>query len=183
MYRAAFLTYDYNNSAPSAKELKTYLGNSAKLLHGNDLRKSKNTPFPDKLHLINHSFSTFSYLFSPNDRFQQVMLYIFDDRINSTHFFLKYASNALCHFEVDDQIVDDMYETEWDYGHLTRHLKSVQSDLDSLDFFIQKKIGDNKFHKFFPSHISSSQKFIVKIENEIKKLETKATQLFSSGWS
>ena len=183
MYRATFLSYDFNNPAPTANELKTYLGRSAKLLHGNDQRNSKNTPYTDKLHLINHSFSTFSHLFSPNDRFQQVMLYIFDDRINSTHFFLKYAPQALCHFDLDEQIIDDMNKASWDYGHLTRYLQSIQNDLGSLDFFIQKNIGDNKFHKSFPSHINSSQKFIVKIENEIKKLETKATQLFNSGWS
>ena len=183
MYRAAFLSGDYSNPVPTAKELKAYFGSSAKLLYGNDQRKSKNTPFTDKLHLIGHSFSTFQHLIKPDKRFQPSELYIFDDRINSTHFFIKYASYALCHFDLDEQIIDEMHKTSWDYGHLTRYQKSLQSDLSSLQFFITKQIGDNKFHNTFPAYITSSNKFILKIENEIKKLESKANLLFKSGWS
>jgi hypothetical protein len=183
MYRAAFLSGDYSNPVPTAKELKAYLGSSAKLLYGNDQRKSKNTPYTNKLHLIGHSFSSFKHLFKPNENYQPSLLYVFDDRINSTHFYLKYASLTLCHFIIDEQIIDEMNKTSWDYGHLTRYRDSVQSDLDSLNFFITKKVGDNKFHNTFPAHIASSQKFILKIENEIKKLESKANLLFKSGWS
>lgn len=183
MYRAAFLSYDYNNPAPTAKELKAYLRGSSKLLYGNDQRKSKNTPFVDKLHLIGHSFSTFQRVFTPENRYQQTMLYIFDDRINSTHFFLKYTSQSLCHFSLDEQVIDEMDKASWDYGHLTRYRESVLRDLNNLDFFITKKIGDTRFHKTFPTHVKSSQKFILKIENEIEKLEKKAKLLFKSGWS
>ena len=183
MYKAAFLTYDFNKPAPMAKELKAYLRGSAKLLYGNDQRKSKNTPYTDKIHLIGHSFSTFKHLFTPENSYQQSMLYVFDDRINSTHFFLKYTLQALCHFDLDEQVIDEMHKTSWDYGHLTRYQQSVQKDLDFLDFFITNQIGDNKFHKTFPAHVKSSQKFILKIDNEIEKLETKAKLLFKSGWS
>jgi hypothetical protein len=183
MYKAAFLSSDFDNPALTAKELKAYLRGSAKLLIGNDQRKSKNTPYPDKIHLVGHSFSTFRHLFKTNDRFQSSTLYVFDDRINSTHFFLKYTSRAVCHFDLDEQVIDQMNKISWDYGHLTRYRQSLQSDLDSLDFFITKQIGDSKFHKTFPAHVTSSQKFILKIDNEIEKLETKAKLLFKSGWS
>ena len=87
------------------------------------------------------------------------------------------------HSKPTKDIIDEMHKTSWDYGHLTRYRQSIQNDLGVLDFFITKQIGDNKFHKTFPAHVTSLQKFILKIDNEIEKLETKAKLLFKSGWS
>jgi len=182
MYKAAFLSSDFDNPAPTAKELKAYLRGSAKLLYGNDQRKSKNTPYLDKIHLVYQSFNSFQRVLKA-DGTQQLMLYIFDDRINSTHFFLKYTSQAFCHFDLDEQVIDEMRKTSWDYGRLTSYQQSLQSGLSCLDFFITKQIGDNKFHKTFPAHVKSSQNLILKIDDEMKKLEAKAKLLFKSGWS
>ena len=182
-HRAAILSYDFNNPAPTASELKTYLGTSSKLLFGNDKRKSKNTPYVNRHHLITHSFNSFKHLYSPKDNYQYQMLYIFDDKVNSTHFFLKYASQVLAHFELDDKIIDEMHKVEWDYSHLQRYKGYVESTLDSLDFFVEKDIGGKSFHNAFPAHVNSTQKFISKIDKELEKLEKKANQLFQCGWS
>ena len=183
MYRAAFLTDDFDNPAPNPKELKYYLGKSAKLLHASDQRKTKNTPYADQLHLIIHSFSCFGHLFFPRDGAKSTKLYIFDEKINETHFFLKYATQVVTHFSLDERIIDEMYTVGWGYGHLKRYLRSLESELRTLDFFIKNNIGESQFHKSFPQYVSSSKQFMLGIEKEIQNYEDRANKLFRSGWT
>ena len=60
-HKAAFLSFDVNFDYPTSKELKLFLGKSAKLLYGNDKRITKDTPYRDKLHLITHAFAPFTF--------------------------------------------------------------------------------------------------------------------------
>jgi hypothetical protein len=182
MYKAAFLTHNTMQSAPTAKEIKTYLGKSAKLLYGNDQRKSKNTPYSDKLHTIEHSFSHFKNIFTNKKSFVITELYIFDDKINETHFLLKYAPQVLVHFIFDEKTIDEMHTVSWNHGHLTRYLESIDSHSGSLKFFIEKNIGDANFHKLFPSFLKKFETIKLHTQKEIDKLEKKADLLFRSGW-
>jgi hypothetical protein len=182
MYKAVFLTYNLMQGAPTANEIKTYLGKSAKLLYGNDQRKSKNTPYPDKLHLIESAFHQFRDIFSSGKTFIHRELYIFDEQINETHFFIKYAPQVLAHFEFDDKTIDEMKKIAWNHNHLVSYFRSLDNNVGSLDFFIQKNIGDPNFHKLFPSFVKKFDTVKSHTAKEIKKLEKKADLLFRGGW-
>jgi hypothetical protein len=180
-YKAALLSFDVNFDYPTSKELKLFLGKSAKLLYGNDKRITKNTPYRDKLHFVTNAFRTFQHLFFP-DSLRLFKLYIFNDKIYSSHFLLKYSPIVITLFELDDTIVEDLHKVEWDYGHLTRHKKQVRIGIDGLDFFIERGVGSKGFHDAFPSHTASTNEFIQLIDNELKQLEHKAYSIFNSGW-
>ncbi len=182
MYKAAFLTYDFVQGPPTAKEIKTYLGKSAKLLYGNDQRKSKNTPYPDKLHTIEHAFSHFKSIFTDKKPYVPTELYIFDEKINSTYFFLKYASQLIVHFKFDEKTIDEMHTLSWNHTHLVSYFKSIDKNIGSLKFFTDKNIGDPKFHKAFPSFAEKFDIIKSHTQKEIDKLEKKANLLFCSGW-
>ena len=183
MYKAAFLTYNMMQDAPSAKEIKTYLGKSAKLLYGNDQRKSKNTPYPDKLHTIEHAFSHFESIFTDQKKpYVPTELYIFDEKINSTYFFLKYASQVIVHFKFDEKTIDEMHTLSWNHMHLVSYFNSIDQNIGSLKFFTDKNIGDPKFHKAFPSFAKKFDIIKLRTAKEIDKLEKKADLLFRSGW-
>jgi hypothetical protein len=178
MYKAVMLSEVF----PTAQELKDYLGNSSKLLYGNDKRKSKNTPFADRLHLVSHCYNTFSECITKSDEDAHTMLYIFDDKINDIHFLLKYTPQITARFLLDESIIDDMHKITWHYDSLKRYAGSITHDADKLDFFITNKIGDDKFHKTIPSYKKAVDKFKSQIEKEMSKLEKKAHSLFQSGW-
>ena len=182
MYKAAFLIIDFLQPEPTAKEIKSYLHNSSKLLYGNDQRKSKNTPYVDKLEIIENCFSKFKHIFSSQQHTHQ-MLYIFDSEINETHFFLKYAPQVLAHFELDEKIIDEIIKITKDYGQLNSYIYRLQKELQSLDGFVEKNIGSYSFHKSFPAYVNASEKFIMQIDKDVKRLEKKASQIFQSGWS
>ena len=182
MYKAAFLTYNMTQVAPTAKEIKTYLGKSAKLLYGNDQRKSKNTPYPDKLHLIESAFFHFRDILNNKNGYFRSELYIFDEKINESHFLLKYASQAIVHFKFDDKTIDEMYTLSWNHMHLVSYFKSIDNDIASLKFFTDKNIGDANFHKLFPSFVKKFDTIKSHTQKEIDKLEKKANLLFRSGW-
>jgi len=180
-YKAALISYDVHFPFPTSKELKLFLGKSAKLLYGNDKRITKNTPYRDKNQLITNAFQTFQHLLFPG-RPGLFKLYIFNNEIYSSHFLLKYSPIVITLFELDDTIVEDLHKIDWDYGHLTRHKKQVQIGIDGLDFFIERGVGSKGFHDAFPSHTASTNEFIQLIDNELKQLEHKAYSIFNSGW-
>ena len=182
MYKAVFLANDFQAQAPTAKELKEFLAGSGKLLFGNDQRKSKNTPFADRLHLVTNCLHSFSHLFNSDSHHVTSTLYIFDDKINETHFLLKYSSQVITHFLLDEHVIDDMHHITWSHSSLKTHLNSVRHDMDKLDFFVKKGIGDVKFHKSFPAYIKATNTFLTGIENEMKKLENNALHLLQSHW-
>lgn len=180
-YRAALLSYDVHFPFPTSKELKSFLGKSAKLLYGNDKRITKNTPYRDKHHLITNAFQTFQHLFFSGSP-RLFKLYIFNNKIYSSHFQLKYSPIVITLFELDDTIVDDLHKITWDFGHLARHKKQLGTGIDSLNFFIEREVGSKNFHGAFPIYQNQTMEFIQLIDNELKQLENKAYSIFNSGW-
>jgi hypothetical protein len=182
-YRAALLRYDYIDlPAPTAKEIQDYFKKSTRLLYGNDKRKSKSTPIPDKIHTVGRCFETFKVALTGED-YISTMLYVFDDKANSSMLGLKYANQVVCHFKLDEQVADEMWNIDWSYGHLLRYKRGLQSEIDSTKFFAEKNVGSKAFHqKSVPLFITATQAFIAQVEQEMSALEAKAKRLFSSGW-
>ena len=100
MYKAVIMRSNYENPAPTSKEIQDYFRKSGKLLYGNDKRKSKNTPFEGTIHLVMHAFNEFEEVVigKKTDYSQTNTLYIFDDQINQMHFHLIYAQQAQNYF-------------------------------------------------------------------------------------
>ena len=184
MYKAVIMNADNQHPLPTAKEIKTYLRNTSKLLYGNDKRKSINTPYPDIIHLVMNSFPKFEEAITRNKRdyTNTQELYVFDDKVNVTHFFLKYGGTIDCHFSLDDTIIHAMHHCNWSFGHLERHKKSVVQNAESSQFFIDKEIGNAKLHKSFPKFIKATDDYIKKIDAAMKEIEDEAVLLFKSGW-
>ena len=184
MYKAVIMNADNQHPLPTAKEIQAYLRKTSKLLYGNDKRKSINTPYPDIIHLVMYSFSTFQEAITKNERDYQDRkeLYIFDDKVNVMQFFLKYGGSIDCHFSLDDAIIHSMNHCSWSFGHLERYKKSVVQNAESSQFFIDKQIGNAKLHKSFPKFIKATDDYIKKIDAAMKEIEDEAVLLFKSGW-
>ena len=183
MYRAVILRYGFGEAqAPSAKEMQDFLKKSSRLLYAEDKRKSKSTPLPDKIHLVDSAFSTFRNLLG-GERIGLTALYVFDDRVNSSHFLLKYSPIHLCSFRLDEQVLDHMSNVAWNYEHLCRFKKSCEGDINQTEFFADKNVGSKRFHaKAVPPFIKRTRAFIGEIDKEIAALEREAISLFKSGW-
>ena len=184
MHKAVIINSDYQNHAPTAKEMQAYLNKTGKLLYGNDKRKSANTPYQQTIHLVTSAFGSFEEVITGAKRDYQTVrnLYVLDDKVNEMHFFLKYAGNVQCHFKLNDQIIDEMHHCSWSLGHLKRHKQSVENDASSRHFFIEKNIGNKKLHNAFPAFVKATESYVLKIDNAIQEIEDKATALFTSGW-
>ena len=183
MYKAVILHYDFTNLLPpTAKEMQDYFKKSTRLLYGNDKRRSKLTPIPEKLHLVERSFQTFGAVLGEKDVWS-TKLYVFDDKANSSMLSLKYANQVICHFKLDEQIAEEMWNTSWEYEHLQRYKLSLQSNIDETRFFSEKNIGRKFFHqKGVPPFAKATNSFISYVEREIATLELEARRLFKSGW-
>jgi hypothetical protein len=184
MHKAVIINSDYQNPAPTAKEIQAYLHKSSKLLYGNDKRKSINTPYKENIHLVMHSFYQFEEALTGRTRdFGTTRtLYIFDDKVNETHFFLKYVGQIQTHFKLNDPIITEMNKCSWDYGHLYRYKQSLEHDFRFIDFLKEKNIGNAKLHKAFPKFTTATNEYINKIDIAMKEIEDKAVALFKSGW-
>jgi hypothetical protein len=111
------------------------------------------------------------------------MLYVFDDQANSTMLGLKYASQLVCHFKLDEQIAIEMSNISWGYGHLLRYKRGLQIEIDSSKFFAEKNVGSKTFHtNAVPPFVKATQAFILDVEREMAALESEAKRLFYSGW-
>ncbi len=184
MHKAVIINSNYQNPAPSAKEIQASLNKSGKLLYGNDKRKSINTPYKDTIHLVMHSFNQFEEVITGSARNYQTTrtLYIFDDKANESFFFLKYVNQIQTHFKLDDLIINDMYKCSWDYDHLKRFKNSLEQETKFIDFMKEKNIGNTKLHKAFPKFATATTDYIKKIDVAMKEIENKAVALFKSGW-
>ena len=184
MHKAVIINSDFENKAPSAKEIQTYLNKTGKLLYGNDKRKSANTPYTDTIHLVMSSFSEFEEALTGKVKGYGTTqtLYVFDDKVNETHFFLKYVEQIQCHFKLDASIIDSMWKAKWNSGHLKNLKKSLEKNADFGDFMIKKNIGSAKLHKSLPKFAKATNDYIAKIDSEITAIEENAVSLFTSGW-
>lgn len=184
MYKAVIINSDDQHPLPTAKEIKNYLNKTGKLLYGNDKRKSVNTPFQNTIHLVMNAFNEFEEAITGRKRdfFTPSELYVFDDKVNEMHFFLKYAGQIQCHFNLDDAIIDKMHHCTWSHGHLKRHKQSVEQNANSSKFYIEKSIGNTKFHKAFPKFTKASNDYIAKIDDAMKIIEADAISLYKTGW-
>jgi hypothetical protein len=182
-HRAAILSYSYSKQAPTAKELAAFLGKSSKLLYGNDKRVTKNTPYTDKIHLIDVSFREFRHLFTASESIQNYKLYIFDHRIRSSHFLLRYGQDCFAQFELDNSIIDEMYHLQWAYSHLKSHRKSLITLRNSLDFYTENNVGDKSFQEKFDLHRNAIDSLVDDTNKALKVCESRSFDLFQSRWS
>lgn len=183
MYKAAIFRYDFKDlRPPTAKEIQDYFKKSTRLLYGNKKRKSKSTQIHENLHLVNSSFETFINTLTGKS-YISTMLYVFDDRANSSMLALKYANQVVCHFKLDEKIIDEMWNCHWNYEHLQRYKRGLQSAIDDTVFFVEKNIASDAFHKnVVPLFIKSTKAYITEVEQELSSLESEAKHLFNSGW-
>ena len=183
MYRAVILRYGHGiGPAPSAKEMQDYVKTSTRLLYADDKRKSKSTPLRDKIHLVGSAYSEFRKLLD-GESFRPIALYVFDDRVNSTHFLLKYSPTHVCRFKLDEQVVDHMNSAASDYSELSTFKARCEWDISQAEYFVKKNVGSTRFYgKIVPPFIKRTRAFIGEIDKEIAALEREAISLFKSGW-
>jgi len=184
--KCAIFKYDHDNPIPNYKDLDVNLGKTGKVLYGGEKRKSKTTPYIDRLHLVDSAFSEFNKILFPRiaeaRTFVYCELYLFDKDANETMLYLKYPSQIITHFVIDDSLIDNLHHLSWSHGHLQRYLQSLKGNKDSLNFFIEKEISDKKFEKSFPQFIKSTDKLMTEVINASKRLSDNAELIFKSGW-
>jgi hypothetical protein len=185
MYKAVIIRSNYEEPAPTYKEIQAYFRKSGKLLYGNDKRKSKNTPFEGTIHSVMHAFNEFEETITGkrNDHSERYTLYIFDDQINEIHFQLKYAQKAQNYFLLDDAIITEMHKLSWNVSHLKRYKERLQNSEGFTKFMIEKDIGNAKLYKSFPKFSKATDAYISQIDITIKEFESRALSLFKSGWN
>lgn len=179
--KCAIFENNPNKDKPEYKELDNYLGKKSKVLYGGGKRKSKTVPYIDKLHLVESAFNTFEKTSFGNHSYTRE-LYLFDSEANATALTLKFADNLLTHFVIDDGLIDDLYHLSWSHSHLISYKRSLQNDVNKLNFFDEKNIGNKKFFKEFPNYTKSVNKFIITIDDAISEIESKASIILKSGW-
>jgi len=182
--KCAILEYDYENPAPSYKALDVNLGKTGKVLYGGGKRKSKTTPYLDKLHTVSYAFDHFSKLLFPklNDSYHFFELYLFDKDANETILYLKYPNQILTHFVIDDSLIDVLHHLDWSYGHLERYNRELDSITNSLNFFSEKEISDSKLEKSFPQFNKATEKLKDEVIKASQRISENAELIFKSGW-
>ena len=183
MYHATILSYNIvKNPAPTAKEIQSYFKKSTRLLYGNDKRKSKSSPFPEKIHLVTSTFRSFKETFT-SEEYVNTMLYVFDDAANSTMLYLKYADRVLCHFKLNETIADEMHNLKWNFDHLQSMKKGLQQNIGQFKFFKERGIGSKEFHSnAVPPFCNTTERLIAEVTEEMTTLEKKIICLYKSGW-
>jgi hypothetical protein len=182
--KCAFLKYDWNTPAPNYKDIDLNFGKGGKVLYGGDKRKSKNTPYIDKLHTINYGFQHFVEILFPatkNSNHNNYELYLFDKDAHETMLYLKYPQ-TITHFVVDDILIDDIHHLDWSYQHLIGYMRSLEGITNSLNFFIEKNISDSEFQKAFPAYIKANDKLKDAVVSASERLAEHAGLIFKSGW-
>ena len=137
-----------------------------------------------KLYTVESAYATFqSKIFDEETTtYYSKTLYVFDDRVNSTHFLLNYGNFKVLRFELDLSIIDEMRHRRWEYDHLTSYKKYLENSVGTQNFFIEKNIGDPSFYKSFPKFKKSALEYAAKVDKAITKIEEKASALFKSEW-
>ena len=184
MHKALIINSDFENPAPTAKEMQLFLNKSGKLIYSEDKRRSKNTPYQKTIDLVLYAFRDFEETITGNERAYCLHrnLYIFDGDVNEMLFYLKFSGMVQCHFVLNDSIIEDMHKASWDYGHLNRFKESLEGDVHFNQFMIEKNIGDNSLYEAFYKFSKATDEYILEVNNSIKKVEEKAIALFKSGW-
>ena len=184
MYKAIIIATNISQPEPTAKEIKEYLKGSGKLLYGNDKRTSNSFELKPDIHLVMSSYGTFEKFITKKDNkwgsFKS--LYVFDDKVNSTHLFLKYGGIISHHFNLDKSIIDEMHECAWRHSNLTRYERGLYSELRDFDFLIENNIGTKKLHSKRTKLANCIEDINVQNLQSIKLIEDRAKALFTSGW-
>jgi len=174
-----------NHSIPTYSEIDEAQPKGAKVIYGGGKRKTKNIPYIDKLHLIESSFRNFIEHIVPNSKdsiYERRELFLFQDKANELMLKLRYANEIVAVFEIDEKIIEDIYHYSWAFDWIERQIKSMESDVGTFDFFIEKNVGDKELYKSFPTHIKSTKKMIANFEKSKQKIIKKAKARFTSGW-
>jgi hypothetical protein len=182
--KCAFIKTDWNNPAPNYKDIDLNFGKSGRVLYGGDKRKSKNTPYLDKLHTISHGFQGFVKILFPNtknDFRDQFELYLFDKDAHETMLYLKYPQ-TITHFIVDDNLIDYIHHLNWSYQHLVRYMRDLEGTTNSLNFFNEKSISDSKFERAFPAYVKANDKLKEAVISASQRIAEQAELIFKSGW-
>lgn len=177
--------YMYSTQAdplPTRKEAEKKF--STKVLYGFGKHNKPKTPYAKSMYLVESAFPSVSNMFTASQTISTyaAQLVAFDDSIDEVFFTLTAMQNTITKFSVDDQIINDMYDLSWKLGHLERDLKSLQGDISTLSFYLQKAIGDQQFFDFFPKREADIQSYIKEVERMIDIYRTQLKALFSSGW-
>lgn len=182
--KCAVLRCNWDNPAPDYKDIDFNFGKSGKVLYGGGKRKSKNTPYLDKLHTIHYAFNSFVKILFPDitdDFYDNFELYLFDRDANETMLYLKYPQ-TLTHFVVDDSLIDDIHHLEWSYQHLYRFIRDLEGTKKSLNFFVGNEIGDSKLHKSFPNYLAANDKLQDAVVTASQRIADNISLIFKSGW-
>jgi hypothetical protein len=182
--KCAIFEFDYQNPAPSYKDLDVNLGKTGKVLYGGGKRKSKTVPYLDKLHIVSNAFDRFSKLLFPqlDDSYHYFELYLFDKDANETMLYLKHPNQIITHFIIDDVLIDTMHHLGWSYDHLCRYVRELESTANSLNFFNEKEIADTKYQKSFPAFVKATDKLIDETIKASERVTENAELIFKSGW-
>lgn len=182
--KCAFIKYDFDTPAPNYKDIDFNFGKSGKVLYGGDKRKSKSTPYLDKLHLIGHGFQNFAKILFPhinNDHYSQFELYLFDKDAHETMLYLKYPQ-TITHFIVDDNLIEHIHKLDWSFQHLVSYMCDLEATTNSLNFFNEKSISDSKFERAFPAYIKANDKLKEATASASQRIVKQAELIFKSGW-
>ena len=182
--KCAIIEYDYNNPAPTYKEIDINFGKGGKVLYGRGRRKGKNTPYLDKVDSLSRSFKCFSYLLFPQleKHHHYFEIYFFDKDARETMLYLKYPNQVVTHFIIDADLIDNLQHLSWSFDHLDRYAKQLANVAGSLSFFKDKEIGDTKFEKSFLPYLKASNKLENEVISASQRISDMAGLIFKSGW-
>ncbi|MDH6301188.1 hypothetical protein M2128_000090 [Polynucleobacter sphagniphilus] len=182
--KCAILEYDWENPAPTYTNIDVNFGKNGKVLYGGGKRKSKTTPYLDKADSLLSSFVCFSKLLFPQlgNSHNYFELYFFGNHAHETMLYLKYPKQVVTHFIIDEDLIDNLHHLKWSFEHLERFVRELESTGKSLNFYIEKEIGDAKLYKSFPAYKKANDKLINDAISASRRMTDMAGLILKSGW-
>jgi hypothetical protein len=182
--KCAILEYDYQNPAPSYKDIDINFGKGGRVLLGGGKRKSKNVPYLDKVDSLLSSFECFSKLLFPQlgEGYNYFELYFFGNDAHETMLYLKYPKQVITHFIIDEDLIDNLQHYKWSFQHLERFVRELESTEKSFNFYQEKEIGDAKLYKAFPAYSKAKAKLVEEVISTSQRLTDMAGLILKSGW-
>ena len=184
-YKCAYYEDTEGLAFPNHSYLSGFMDKGGKVVYGGRKSITKNTPFPDKIGVIEHAYELFTPFLQPNMRvskWYEKQLYIFEYGADIKFLKDEYPTQFRAYFEIDEELIDKLDGYVYSFRWLNKYATLIDRDIEMLDFIKEKKIGDEKLIEAIPKFMMGTEEFLNQINISIMSTAEKACDIFRSGW-
>jgi hypothetical protein len=184
-YKCAYYEDTEDKAFPNHTYLSSFMEKGGRVVVGGKKSITKNTPFPDKIGVIEHAYEIFTPFLNRNMRvskWYEKELYIFEYGANIKFLKDEYPTQFRTFFEIDEELIDKLNHYVYSFRWLNKYATLIDRDIEMLDFIKDKKIGDEKLIEAIPSYMMGTEEFLKQINISIMDVVENACAIFRSGW-